>query len=234
MQDSPVMTREDVTVSLDKELIDEMLGIAEVRGITLSVLVRDVLGAFSRAFRSGSDWTRVPLPISNSDLLPTSGIVEPGADQIASLISRVSAHDEMIAALQSRINRIESGVPTPPPIPSFPVTSPAGLSVKSSSGQSRISDVIDCDAPTHAGVSDDALVKVRSPVSPVFTSVDVSTLGRISPTQMYSQTEAAALLNISLSTIRKYVKEGRITGQKVGRSTVFQGQDLLLYTERMK
>jgi excisionase family DNA binding protein len=94
--------------------------------------------------------------------------------------------------------------------------------------------VIDCDAPQDTGVSDEALVKSREPVSPVFTSVDISTIGRISPTQVYSQTEAAALLGISISTIRKYVKERRIVSRKIGRSTVFQGQDLLAYSEQVR
>ncbi|MFH0968790.1 MAG: helix-turn-helix domain-containing protein [Methanobacteriota archaeon] len=237
MQDSPVMIREDVTVSLDKELIDEMLGIAEIRGITLSTLVRDVLGAFCKVFRSGTDWTCSDLPLHQPVQIPISGSVDPGADQIAFLTSRVTAHDEMITSLQSRIAAIESGTFAQFPhvqTPSFSMTPPTGLHANISTNQNRISDVIDCDAPVQGGVSDDALVKLRDPVSPVFTSVDVSTIGRISPTQVYSQTEAAALLNISISTIRKYVKERKIASRKIGRSTVFQGQDLLAYSERMR
>jgi excisionase family DNA binding protein len=233
MQDSPVITREDVTVSLDKELIDEILGIAEVREITLSVLVRDVLGAFCRAFRSGSDWTRADLPVRENPIIP----VEPGSDQMALLVSRLTAHEEMIAALESRVAFIESvGSIQSPHVqaPSFPVTAPAGLQVNLPPGQSRISDVIDCDDPMQGGVSDEALVKIRDPISPVITSVDVSAIGRINPTQIYSQTEAAALLNISLSTMRKYVKEGKIVSRKVGRSHMFQGRDLIAYNERIR
>ena len=51
MQDGPVVIREDVTVSLDKDLINDLLGIAESREMTLSVLVREVLGSFCRAFQ---------------------------------------------------------------------------------------------------------------------------------------------------------------------------------------
>jgi excisionase family DNA binding protein len=236
MQDNPVMIREDVTISLDRDLIEEMLGIAEVRGITLSVLVRDVLGAFCRTFRSGTDWTRSDLTMAEIPSMPGAGTEEAGPDRIALLQSRVLAHDEMIASLQSRISRIESGAQSllpPSSVPSCPGMTPAGI-VNPPPGQSQISGVIDCDAPQDTGVSDEALVKPREPVSPVFTSVDISTLGRISPTQVYSQTEAAALLGISITTIRKYVKEKRIVSRKIGRSTVFQGQDLLAYSEQAR
>jgi excisionase family DNA binding protein len=232
------MMREDVTVSLSKDMIDEMVGIAELRGVTLSVLVRDILGGFCRAYRSGTDWTRsdpaVSLPPEGSDA-PAVAFVD-GSDRIETLVSRISAHDDLIAALQSRISALELYSPAQPAsvTPTFPVSAPAALQSKLTSGHSTIAAVIDCDSPGRGSVSDDALVKHREPVSPVFTSIDVTTMGRIDPQKPYSQTEAAVILRVSLSTLRKYVKSGKLPSHKVGRSAVFQGKDLISYLGRTR
>lgn len=234
MQDSPGLMREDVTVSLNRDLIDVMLGIAEVRGITLSVLIRDILRAFCQAYNTGSDWTQ-PDVGRPQQILPSSGIGE-DQDQIPVILSRIAAHDEMIAALVSRIAALESGSVSArddqiqPMAAAFPAVSGPGIM----SGQNQASAVIDCDSPLVSTVSDDALVRIRPPVSPVITSVDLTSIGRIDPQRSYSQTEAAALLGISLSTIRKHVREGRILSQKVGRSIIFQGKDLLAAQQRVQ
>lgn len=229
MQDAPVIIREDVTVSLDKDLIHVLLGIAEDREITLSVLVRDVLGSFCRAFRSGTDWTR-PESAGIPEGVPAPQLQGSG-DQISVLLSRLSSHDQMIAALEQRISLIESGsVSASGPATCLPATQVTLTSV-SPQPSGQIGLVIDSDMPLQGSVSDDALVKVRRPIQPVMTSVDINSVGRINVQQMYSQTEAAALLNVSTTTLRKYIKDGRISSQKVGRSTVFVGKDLMAFLE---
>ncbi len=228
MQDAPVILREDVTVSLDTDLIHVLLGIAENREITLSVLVRDVLGSFCRAFQSGTDWTRDTSATQTGVSVP----VTPGSeDQISHLLTKVATHDQLIAALEQRLSQIESvslaATTTGFLVPAVSAPlSPVHQPVAGDTGS-----VIDCDIPLQSSVSDDALVKVRLPVSPVMTSVDINSVGRINPQQMYSQTEAAALLSVSTTTLRKYIKEGRITSQKVGRSAVFTGRDLMVFLE---
>lgn len=229
MVDGPVIVRDDVTVSLDRDLINELLGIAEARKITLSVLVREILGSFSRAFRSGTDWT----PGSDIVVQPVLPVLPPitgestEQDHVLRLESRIANHDALLADLQRRILLLESNSAVSYPIISSP--SQQGMQTTLPSAPGRLSAVIDCDEPLAGSVSDEALVRARKPVSPVMTSVDINSIGRIIPEQVYSQTEAAALLNVSTSTIRKYVKESRIGSQKIGRSTVFRGQDLLTY-----
>lgn len=228
MQDGPLPIREDVTVSLDKELIDRMVGIAEIRGITLSALVRDILGAFCRAYQAGSDWTKggsSPAVTTGSTAESRSGIVS--GEQLADILSRISRHDELISSLHQRVSVLEltDGIVARIPVS---VDHPA-LQTTLASTPGGIAEVIDTDAPDPSGVSDEALVRIRKPISPVITSVDLNSMGRINPDQDYSMTEAAAQLGISASTIRKYVKDGRISARKIGRSSVFKGRDLITY-----
>jgi excisionase family DNA binding protein len=232
MQDGPVVIREDVTVSLDKDLINDLLGIAESRETTLSVLVREVLGSFCKMFQSGSDWTRDSLTRIETSLQFPVQINQSGQESFSLLESRVNVHDTILADLQRRITLIEyaAGTSSQIPGPSSPVSTVLQTTLSQSAGQ--LSAVIDCDEPLVGSVSDEALVRVRKPVSPVMTSVDINSIGRINPEQVYSQTEAAALLHISISTVRKYVKEKRIGSQKIGRSTVFRGKDLLNYLDQ--
>lgn len=235
MQDGPVILREDVTVSLDKDLINELLGIAETRETTLSVLVREVLGSFCRAFHAGSDWTHqegAPLPDTIDLAMVTAE--KGGLEPISLLEQRITHHDSLLADLQRRMILLESGSAVPIHTPAFLSPSQAALQTTLSQASDKLSAVIDCDEPVAGSVFDEALVKIRKPVSPVMTSVDINSIGRINPQQVYSQTEAAALLNISTSTIRKYVKEGRIGSRKIGRSTVFHGQDLLNYLGQLR
>ncbi len=232
MQEGPVIIREDVTVSLDKDLINELLGIAESREVTLSVLVREVLGSFCRSFRSGTDWTRddTVQTASHSDIV---GSGTGSQDSVSLLQVRINAHDSLLADLQRRITVLESGAGSGIQSLIFPSHDQPVQSTLISPQAGQLAAVIDCEEPLAGSVSDEALVRVRKPVPPVMTSVDINSIGRINPQQVYSQTEAAALLNISTSTIRKYVKEERIGFQKIGRSTLFRGQDLLTFLARI-
>lgn len=229
MQDGPVVIREDVTVSLDKDLINDLLGIAESREMTLSVLVREVLGSFCKAFHAGSDWTTTtPVgSLSSPDLVQLTDAARDGST--SQLESRVTAHDLLFADLQRRLSVLEYNFGISRTVPQYTTSGPAVQQGALSSSSNPLAAVIDCDTPLAGSVSDDALVKVRKPIPPVMTSVDTNSIGRINPEQVYSQTEAAALLHLSISTIRKYVKEQRIGFQKIGRSTLFRGQDLLNY-----
>ena len=236
MQDSPLNLREDVTVSLDRELIEKIVGIAEIRGTTLSALVRDILGAFCRAYRSGSDWTRSFDQASAAKIPPGTGMQPGGQDQMTLVLSRLANHDAVIAALEERISLLEltDGVPGPRVQNTVAIHQPGPVALQTtfSPDPGKIAPVFDCDAPVAGDISDEALVKVRRPASPIITSIDINTIGRINQDQDYSLTEAAALLSISTSTIRKYTKEGRLNSRKIGRSSVFKGRDLLAYLER--
>jgi excisionase family DNA binding protein len=235
MQENPITMREDVTVSLNKDLIDTLLGIAEVRGMTLSVLVRDILGVFCQAFESGTDWTRYEKPVSDqTDSILPRATEKPDENQINDIISRLQAHGAMISALQNRVLLLESQSAASSPelsvIPPVEHNQPGPVFTPGyGTNENRIPVVIDSDALSQNRVSDEALVKSRPPVSPIITSVDVSGIGRIIPEKPYTQTEAAVLLRISLAKFRKYVKDGRIPSQKVGRTIICQGKDLIAF-----
>lgn len=235
MQDGPLIQREDVTVSLDRDVIEHIVSIAEERGTTLSALVRDILGTFCQAYRSGTDWTS-----PGGMLRPAEGLgTQPGGkgeETMAGVLSRLFSHDERLRSLEERMSTLEltdgvgwgrSGSSMISPIPS-----PHQMTLSPALGQ--IAGVIDSDEPTPAGISEEALVKIGRPVSPIITSVDVNSIGKIRADQDYSQTEAAALLSISPSTIRKYVRDGKLSVRKVGRNNIFRGRDLLVYLQQSR
>ena len=224
MQDGPLIQREDVTVSLDRDVIEHIVSIAEERGTTLSALVRDILGTFCQAYRSGTDWTS-----PGGMLRPAEGLgTQPGGkgeETMAGVLSRLFSHDERLRSLEERMSTLE-------------LTDGVGWGRSGSSMISpalgQIAGVIDSDEPTPAGISEEALVKIGRPVSPIITSVDVNSIGKIRADQDYSQTEAAALLSISPSTIRKYVRDGKLSVRKVGRNNIFRGRDLLVYLQQSR
>ena len=115
-----------------------------------------------------------------------------------------------MADLQRRLSVLEYNTGISHTAPQYVTPEPAALQATLSPASNPLAAVIDCDTPLAGSVSDDALVKIRKPIPPVMTSIDTNSIGRINPEQVYSQTEAAALLHLSISTIRKYVKEQRI------------------------
>lgn len=236
MEDNPIHLREDVTVSLRKDLIDTLLGIAEVREITLSVLFRDILSSFCTAYHNGTDWT-LPDPLSGTESTPE---IKTGKDtysftRITDILSRLEAHGAMITSLQSRVSLLEfqpsAALVNPLQNPLSNGISQSGYTLSTVGNMNQQPALIDGDSQHQGSVSDEALVKVRPPVSPIITSIDMSSIGRINPDRSYTQTEAAVLLSISLTKLRKCMKEGTIPSQKVGRSIIFKGNDLLLYQQ---
>jgi len=54
----------------------------------------------------------------------------------------------------------------------------------------------------------------------------------IQPYRLYTIEEAATLLRISPSFLRKLTKEGEITSRRIGRRTLFWGEDIIAYVKR--
>ncbi len=55
----------------------------------------------------------------------------------------------------------------------------------------------------------------------------IETTGDIFPNAVYTLREACRLLKISEATARRWLKEGRFRGRKIGRDYRFLGRDLL-------
>ncbi|HWQ65948.1 MAG TPA: helix-turn-helix domain-containing protein [Methanospirillum sp.] len=237
MQDGQVVLRQDVTVSLDQDMIDLLVEVADTRGLILSAVLRTIISKFCSAYQSGTDW--LVSPSGTGSAVADSGLSgDERDDLIHEILGRIARHDEMFSGLQERIALLESsqGITHSmvPGISVSPAVSPASLTTVLPSGQSLIAEVVDSESPVRGVFSEDALVKVRQPVQPIITSVDVSTVGKIEPDKDYSQTEAATLLKLSSSTLRNYAKSNKITSHKIGRYTVFKGRDLIRYLSSIR
>ena len=217
------MARKDITISLDEEQIDKLLEIAETRNTTLSAFIREIIASFL-----------IPSGIQQSHLADFSPdeLIGQGKPEFRSTLAKIlTKHGDSINKLEARLSVMESYLHLDSP---EIVSQPDITSVRAESNfyhDHQASSVIDCDLPPQGGLSDEALVKIpRSPVLPVMDAIEMGSF-KISPNKDYSQTEAAVALNVSVSTMRKYIKEGRIDARKVGRSWLVHGYDILAFLE---
>ena len=75
----------------------------------------------------------------------------------------------------------------------------------------------------------EALVHVQmQPVAPMMDEMQMGSM-KIRTDKEYNQTEAAVALGISVTTMRKYIKEKKIAARKVGRSWLIHGRDILAH-----
>lgn len=214
--------RKDLTISLDEEHINELLEVAEKQNITLSALIRTIVASYLQAVRDG----RAPV---------LSGILSGDENETlaadSSLLSQtVAYHGKLIDELQKRVAFLEGGLKKPG-VQTFPsshipdimtLTSPA-LGIASGTG------VIDTDLRPVSGLSNEALVKMPlQPIAPVMDAMEMGSM-KIHPEKEYSQTEAAVALRVSVSTMRKYIKDKKIPARKVGRSWLIQGANILSF-----
>ncbi|WP_214034734.1 helix-turn-helix domain-containing protein, partial [Methanospirillum sp.] len=222
--------RKDLTISLEEECINALLEIAENKRSTLSALIRDIFSSYIQAVTNG----KVP---DFSDLAAFTGETADDLESSAGLLGTVARHGALIAELERRVSQLEgrSAIPDIQPIqpvqpqtfmpaPGFTaVTSPVAAAVMPLSA-----GIIDSDIPLVGNLSEEALVKVRQPVAPVMDAMEMGSI-RIVAEKEYSQTEAAVALGVSVSTIRRYVKEKKIPARKVGRAWLIYGRDILAY-----
>jgi excisionase family DNA binding protein len=213
--------RKDLTISLDEEHIDELLNVAETQNITLSALIRDIVSIYVLAVQQGkppSFHEMVPIPGGQTDI--------PSCPPALSVT--IARHGALIAELERRVALLEGTTHKPafqtvltPALPDIiDLTSPVpSVSVANA--------VIDSDLPLAGTLSEEALVKVqRQPVAPVMDAMEIGSM-KVRPDKEYSQTEAAVALGVSVTTMRKYIKENKIPARKVGRSWLIHGRDIL-------
>ncbi len=219
------MVRKELTISLDEDLIDEMVEIAENRSLTLSTLLRDVIASFCRSYRSGTDWTLHGPGIHHPGETPAAGApLLFGPDHVA---QQLVQHERHIAELYERVGRLEQGSP----VAGTPRVAQVSLFSPAPAGSPVTPDgVIDSEEFTGSGLSDEALVKIpKHPVLPVIDAVEYGGSRTVREEKEYTLTEAAAILGLSSGTLRKYVKENRISGRKVSRAWFIPGREILAF-----
>ncbi len=218
--------RKDLTISLDEEYISELLEIAEHQNTTLSALIRDIISSYILSVSKGAIPDFQDLTSSSG---PSPGLIPPPAD----LSRMVARHEELIADLERRLCQLE-GKSISPPIQQQKTLFPDLIALTSPAGGSSSPAVIDSDMPLPGNLAEEALVKVqKQPVAPVMDAMEVGSM-KIRTDKEYSQTEAAVALGISVSTMRKYIKEQKIAARKVGRSWLIHGRDILAHKAAMQ
>lgn len=213
--------RKELTISLDEQNLNELLEIAETRNITLSALIRSIISSYVQAAKEGT--------APALDALSVPGEDEPaGAAGVPDLARTVARHGVVIADLEKRLALLEIGVKRPSGQMVLGTTAPDLMDL-TSPALARPGDVIDTDLPPVHTLADEALVKVaRQPVAPVMDAMEMGSM-KISQDKEYSQTEAAVALGVSVSTMRKYIKDRRLPARKVGRSWLIQGKDIIRF-----
>lgn len=213
--------RKDLTISLEDNHINELLEIAEKQNITLSALIRTIIASYLQSIREGTTLVKPDLLVYSEEEGDVAGS--------PTLSQTVVQHGNLIVDLQRRVTLLEgylnkSGVQMSGVSVSdlMALTSPV-------SNVTTVSGVIDTDLPQFSGLSDEALVKVpRQPVAPVMDAMEMGSM-KVRVDKEYSQTEAAVALGVSVSTMRKYLKDKKIPARKVGRSWLIHGKDILSF-----
>jgi len=214
--------RKDLTISLDEEQIDELLNIAENQNTTLSALIRDIISTFVQAVHQG-------VTPSFQDVMVPAGPADSSSSS-QGLTVTVARHGALIAELERRVSQLE-GTAQKPGYPSLLTPGmPDIMALTSPVPSLPLSNmVIDSDLSPAGNLAEEALVKVRSqPVAPVMDAMEMGSM-KVRPDKEYSQTEAAVALGVSVSTVRKYIKDTKIPARKVGRSWLIHGRDILTF-----
>jgi len=211
-----------LTISLDEEQIDELLNIAENQNTTLSALIRDIISTFVQAVHQG-------VTPSFQDVMVPAGPADSSSSS-QGLTVTVARHGALIAELERRVSQLE-GTAQKPGYPSLLTPGmPDIMALTSPVPSLPLSNmVIDSDLSPAGNLAEEALVKVRSqPVAPVMDAMEMGSM-KVRPDKEYSQTEAAVALGVSVSTVRKYIKDTKIPARKVGRSWLIHGRDILTF-----
>ncbi|MDX8550395.1 helix-turn-helix domain-containing protein [Methanospirillum purgamenti] len=216
--------RKDLTISLDEEHIDELLEIAENQSTTLSALIRDIISSYVQAVQQGMTPSFQEM-VGEARDVPRSSSCPP------ELSVTIARHGALITELERRITLLESNTHVSAPV--FPSVLPTAISntmaLTSPATHVSVTGVIDSDLPPAGNLSEEALVKTsRQPVAPVMDAMEMGSM-KVRPDKEYTQTEAAVALGVSVSTMRKYIKENKISARKVGRSWLIHGRDILTH-----
>jgi len=219
--------RKELTISLDEEHIDELLNIAEIQSTTLSALIRDIISSYVKSVQQGNAPSFQDLVV-----VPAGGHGELSASSPA-LSATVARQGVLITELERRVGLLEGTIHKPfqsaltSPVPDIStLSSPIASPISYGFGNKTI---IDSDLLLAGNLSEDMLVKAPTqPVAPVMEAMEMGSM-RVSSNKEYSQTEAAVALGVSVSTMRKYIKDEKIPARKVGRSWLIHGRDILAY-----
>jgi hypothetical protein len=209
------MVRNDLTISLEEELIAQLLDIAEKHKVTLSSLIREIITSY---ISGDQPQIRTEEEVISTQTTPDLISLKKALDRA---LERLAAHQRLIDDCLTRITTLEGSSGTrsiPAPV----------HQAHPSDTQGTDSAVIDTDATFRSGpLSEDALVK-RSPrpSAPVMTAVEYGSSASIEDLREYSLTETAVFLMLSSGTVRKYVKEQKIPARRIGRAWFFLGKDI--------
>ena len=208
------MTNLEVTVVLEQEQVNALIAVADKERITLSALLRDIVASYLGEYTTVERACLWALQrhlqgdigeLEQYDTKPFAEI-QKLQNEIASLHKLIADHlrnheaEERLLTPQSQIISASLFEDVDEPVTSAPV---------------RIDSTV--------------LVKEKKAVAPVIEAPGYGSFQEIDDGKEYSAAEASAYLGLSVSTVRNYAKNGKISARKVNGVYVFSGKDIRSY-----
>ena len=209
------MTNLEVTVVLEQEQVNALIAVADKEGTTLSALFRDIVASYlgeHAAIERACLWAlhrHLQVDREESEQYDSKSItgIHQLQDEIASLRKLITDH------LANHETEEHSFKPR---------------------SQQRIEAVLFEDesgviTSDPVAIDSTVLVKPTKPVAPVIEAPGYGSVPVIEDGKEYSVAEASTYLGLSLSTVRKYAQNGKISARKENKGYVFLEKDLRDY-----
>jgi len=208
------MTNLEVTVVLEQEQVNALIAVADKERITLSALLRDIVASYigeHAVVERACLWAlkrHLKRDIGELEQYDSKSFAEIQQlqNEIASLRKLIADHltnhetEECLLTPQSQIISASLFEDVDEPITLAPV---------------RIDSTV--------------LVKEKKEVAPVIEAPGYGSFQEIDDGKEYSAAEVSAYLGLSVSTVRNYAKNGKISARKVNGVYVFSGKDIRSY-----
>jgi len=205
----------EVTVVLEEEQVNALIAVADKEGITLSALFRDIVASYVGEHATVERACLWALRRRYQEDKEEPEQYDSGrSHEVQMLRDDIVALRELIT---DHLTNHETG----------------GRSLKPQSHQivppSLFEDVDESIASPPGTIDSTVLVKETKPVAPVIEAPGYGSFQEIDDGKEYSAAEASVYLGLSLSTVRKYAKDGKISAHKVNGAYVFLGKDVRDY-----
>ena len=199
---------------LEEEQVDALIAVADKEGTTLSALFRDIIASYMGEHAAAERACLWALHRQfHQKTKSTEEQDDAGPNEVQGLRDEIAALRDLIT--EHLAHHSEAGHAVKPQQQSIPP-------ILFEEMQTDVS-------PPPVTIDEEVLVKKREPVAPVIEAPGYGSFQEIEDEKEYSADEVSAYLGLSPTTVRKYAREGKISGRKVNRAYVFLGKDIREY-----
>ena len=204
-------------MGLDEEQVHALIALADEEGTTLSALFRDIIASYMGEHAAAERaWLWALRRQFHQKTVITTGVDDLGDTrqyEVQNLRDEIAALRELVAEHLAHHNSAEHA-----------------FKPRQQSMPSILFESVQTDAsPPPVAIDETVLVKNREPVAPVIEAPAYGSFQEIEDNKEYSVDEVSAYLGLSQTTVRKYVRDGKISAQKVNRAYVFLGKNIREY-----